>query len=511
MREEDVSQQAFVLRMTRGDRSLVEQALEDNQINIGWAKATGLLGAPSKEEMAEIIRSAYPHFNNRSVASAAGNMWRFIRKMREGDLVVVPDRLNLYVAKVLGPAEYDESKVDDDSAYRRDVHWLNVRSLRCTSAPLGIQKKLSLQQTCFSVSDVLPEIREWISLKPGDEAGSRRDTSYPLNQILYGPPGTGKTWNTVNLAVAIADNKSVREIEDKKREDVKRRFDKLRWRFDESEEEYHGQIAMVTFHQNFTYEDFIEGIRPVLNDESENVRYELTKGIFREIAERAIDNREKNYILIIDEINRGNIAKIFGELITLVEPSKRRGGVDAATVILPYSKEPFDVPPNLYVVGTMNTADRSIALLDTALRRRFEFVEMMPDSSHSGISTNIEGVNEGVNCQNLLTAMNKRIRFLLDREHQIGHTYFMDVKDMDSLATTFRTKIIPLLQEYFYDNWEKIDLVLNGNGFVQKSSLEDGLFRRGSDLIDREREIYELLPGNDPAWKKAENYRIIYK
>ena len=475
-----MSQQAFVLRMTRGGRSLVEQALNDDQINIGWAEAQGLLKARSKEEIKEIIRRAYPDYNKVQVGHAAGTVGRFILEMGEGDLVVVPDGdKKFYVAEVRGPAKYDESKVDDDSAYRRDVRWLNARTpIIRNSAAQALQNKLQTQQTCISVSDVLPEIKVCIS-------------PHPLNQILYGPPGTGKTWNTVNLAVAIAEKRSV---ENERDEDVKAWFDKLKDQ---------GQIAMVTFHQNFTYEDFIEGIRPVLNDESENVRYELTKGIFMEIAERSKNNKEQNHVLIIDEINRGNIAKIFGELITLLEASKRLGGVDAATVILPYSQESFGVPANLYVVGTMNTADRSIALLDTALRRRFEFVEMMP---------NLDRVREdvdGVKCRKLLETMNKRITVLLDREHQIGHTYFMGVQDMASLATTFRTKIISLLQEYFYDNWEKIDLVLNGNGFIQKNPIKDGLFK-DSDLVDREKKIYELLSVDDLAWQQPEKYQIIY-
>ena len=222
--------------------------------------------------------------------------------------------------------------------------------------------------------------------------------------------------------------------------------------------------------------------------------------------EKSAPVEKQNYVLIIDEINRGNIAKIFGELITLIEPSKRIGGDDEATVTLPYSPEdPFGVPDNLYIIGTMNTADRSIALLDTALRRRFEFIEMMPDPEHSRINTDIEGVN----CQELLAAMNKRILFLLDREHQIGHTYFMGVDDLDSLAATFKNQIIPLLQEYFYDNWAKIDLVLNCNGFVHEISFESDLFKN-SDLIDEERKIYEVLPDDDGKWEDPNSYQEIY-
>ena len=326
---------------------------------------------------------------------------------------------------------------------------------------------------------------------------------HPLNQILYGPPGTGKTWNTVNYAVAIIEGKALDEL-GQDHEKVKRRFDELK---------EDGRIAMVTFHQNFSYEDFIEGIRPDLDDgKSENITYRLFDGVFKEIAKQARENSQEKYVLIIDEINRGNIAKIFGELITLIEQSKRLGNDDETTVILPYSKDEFGVPNNLYIIGTMNTADRSIALLDTALRRRFEFIEMMPDSSHALIRPDIEGVN----CRKLLAAMNERIRFLLDREHQIGHTYFMDVKDrdmgvkdIDSLAKTFKNKIIPLLQEYFYDNWEKIDLVLNENGFIRKIEIPEDLGK--SDLVDDTHGVYELLPVDNDKWKDPKSYQAIYE
>jgi len=215
----------------------------------------------------------------------------------------------------------------------------------------------------------------------------------------------------------------------------------------------------------------------------------------------------QNYVLVIDEINRGNIAKIFGELITLIEPSKRLAATDAATVTLPYSKdeeEPFGVPDNLYLVGTMNTADRSIALLDTALRRRFEFVEMMPQPNHARISADIDGVN----CREMLAAINKRICVLLDREHQIGHSYFIGVGDLAELARVFRHRIIPLLQEYFYDDWERIYLVLNKNAFIRARRADENLFG-GAETVDADRLFYELAEGA-AVWESPDNYRKIY-
>ena len=421
--------------------------------------------------------------------------------------------------------------------------------------------------------------------------------TYPLNQILYGPPGTGKTYATIAKAIEIIRGEKVGEEEindEEKKKALKKQFD---------EYVQSGQIKFVTFHQSYGYEEFVEGIKPVFDKESQGkgLEYKITNGIFKDICKNTIFNvgdaiegytisyagteliklKKKNIpgeipvpiylieelvrllkngsitiediknksaadknpeilekyivngytnlftylveyyteksnrksekrVLIIDEINRGNISKIFGELITLIEPSKRLGADDEIMVELPYSKEKFGVPSNLYIIGTMNTADRSIALMDTALRRRFEFVEMMPQPELlKDIKIIKNGDGADIKLNEMLKTINDRIEYLYDRDHTIGHAYFMSLKDgadIEELASIFKNKILPLLQEYFYDDWEKIRLVLGDSQFIKEKKPANALFKSGTDYIN-DKILYKI---DKEAFYDEQNYLKIY-
>lgn len=341
---------------------------------------------------------------------------------------------------------------------------------------------------------------------------------YPRNLILYGPPGTGKTYNSVIYAVSICEKRPVGKI---KQED----YSEILKRYREYTEE--GRIAFTTFHQSYGYEEFIEGIKPRLSDDNnennKSLDYILEDGIFKKFCLNAKDislNRPR--VFIIDEINRGNISKIFGELITLIEEPKREGSLEEMHAILPYSKQEFAVPNNVYILGTMNTADRSIALMDTALRRRFDFEEMLPDTGvlrSLGIDKILFDGQDELDLSQMLDTMNKRIAYLYDREHTIGHAFFAKLannRNIETLAEIFKKKIIPLLQEYFYDDYEKIQLVLgdnakqNANKFVTDEKIEiQNIFKvtPGIDLSENEK-TYRI---NDAAFKNVRSYILIYK
>ncbi len=348
------------------------------------------------------------------------------------------------------------------------------------------------------------------------------------NMILYGPPGTGKTYKSVIYAVAICEDKDINSIEKERYSDVLSRYRAYIEK---------GRIAFTTFHQSYAYEDFIEGIKPKLDNKNGSISYYIENGIFKSFCEKALkqvsqpqdtETKKENYVFIIDEINRGNISKIFGELITLIEDSKRAGSSEAINATLPYSKDTFSVPDNVYILGTMNTADRSIALMDTALRRRFDFIEMMPDTGvldELGIGIiqikDKDGKDTELEISEMLKLINRRIEILYDREHTIGHAFFTKLADvnnedfLDTLASIFKNKIIPLLQEYFYDDYEKIQFILGDNKkdddkykFIKDSKIYSQNFFNGDPDIDLPEKQYKI---QNTAFTKIESYKNIAK
>ncbi|WP_312956907.1 AAA family ATPase [Stutzerimonas nitrititolerans] len=296
--------------------------------------------------------------------------------------------------------------------------------------------------------------------------------------------------------------------------------------------EYIKRYSFVTFHQSYGYEEFVEGLRPVLDGDTATgeIQYEIRAGAFKDLCRKARSAPDQQFAMVIDEINRGNISKIFGELITLIEADKREGAVNAVSVTLPYSGESFSVPANVDIIGTMNTADRSLALLDTALRRRFEFVPVMPDARDepgaplAGLRVSLG--EQVIDVPRILDAINQRVEVLYDRDHCIGHAYFSalaQVPDGDerfvALQQVFSTRILPLLEEYFFEDWQKIRLVLADNQksptarfVVEGQDQEDELARLfGSDHGMDSYSTKRHYAVQDAAFSNPDAYIGIYK
>lgn len=221
----------------------------------------------------------------------------------------------------------------------------------------------------------------------------------------------------------------------------------------------------VTFHQSYSYESFIEGIRPEYIAATKGIDYSPKDGVFKALCGKAERHPEKQYAIFIDEINRGNISEIFGELISLLEVDKRAGEAGALSAVLPYSKTEFSVPPNINVYGTMNTADRSIDQIDIALRRRFKFQPMLPDAGIIENELNLQGIDArdigGIDLIRLFETLNARIEILLDSQHLLGHALFIGCKTVADIANVIRRSVVPLLEEYFFDDTQKIQLIFN--------------------------------------------------
>ena len=360
-----------------------------------------------------------------------------------------PQMVSVYAKESLIAAlhDADASTLTQAELYRRIMERRAGKNLHVYSGEIWEMGRHAAAQS--SQSSVTPASQTPVSL-----------TNIPLNQILYGPPGTGKTYATVERALEIFVQAGLRNSGNTRQEQL-RCFNNL---------VQDGHIRFVTFHQSFCYEDFVEGIRAVTDNDGK-ISYEVKDGIFKELCTEARGTAGEAvslpYVLIIDEINRGNVSRIFGELITLLEDSHRASldkdsyQRDTVTVRLPYSRDFFSVPENIYIIGTMNTADQSLTGLDVALRRRFAFTEMPPRPELLQ-SRRLEGTT--VTLGDLLDCLNQRIAALLDKEHCLGHAYFMGLGDSVSVAElsdVFKKHIVPLLEEYFFADWEKIQWVLN--------------------------------------------------
>jgi len=300
--------------------------------------------------------------------------------------------------------------------------------------------------------------------KPMLEHTPRVNPLFPLNQIIYGAPGTGKTYSSIEYAVAIVENTPLTLTHTK--EERKAVMAKYQSYIDA------GRIVFTTFHQNYGYEEFIQGIRP--QPSGDKIGFRIADGVFKKLSDTAMLHPELNYVIIIDEINRGNISKIFGELITLLESDKRWGELNQLTATLPLGNT-FTIPNNVYVIGTMNTADKSISMIDVALRRRFDFIGMYP---------NLDIITD-TTLKNVVSTLNKHLRSELHgTDLLIGHSFFID-KTAADLADIMNKNIIPLLYEYFFDEEPKIKKALEclaGTGFEIEKGFEGRIrIKRSSD------------------------------
>ena len=584
-------------------------------MGLGWDNLGDLDNYATKNEIKKKLQKLEDVDSSKQNDTAAN--YDFHKVIKEGDIIIVKKGISelLGYGEVISEYYYDESR--DTYQKCRKVDW-KLRGNWKVDFSLPIKTLTDI--TKYPTEDInyskYYEKLMAIMENPINSKSNEKDVlnfNTPLNQILYGPPGTGKTYNSINKAIKIINPNFDLTQE---RETVKKEFDRL---------VAEGQIVFTTFHQSMSYEDFIEGIKPKIDEdanENRQVVYEIEDGIFKRLVDNAkkvktaskeiienysfddawddlVNEAERNlesknplvlsiqtpnlglkiieisergnlklkpiysedakeytvsysrakklqeafpvlsvvknidkefraviggsnstaywsilnyinqkinqnskvikqentlpaipHVLIIDEINRGNVSQIFGELITLIEESKRLGEVEALEVTLSYSKKKFGVPSNVYIIGTMNTADRSVEALDTALRRRFSFVEMMPDEKIFD-SLNFTDTYDR---KGIMQKINQRIEVLLDRNYTLGHSYFIK----EDFKNSFENEIIPLLQEYFYNDYGKIGLVL-GKGFVREKAITAKNDKSIFADFDTKNEVdinksYELIP-----------------
>lgn len=479
-------------------------------VSVGWhdqvpdlSEVIGQDRAVAKNQLRLWLAPGYP--NDAGTATRkAGEILNLAQGITERDLVLACDGQTVVgVGRVTGPYEYDSGLT---FPHKRPVEWLLLdqwrmpepEGLRTSVTELGRKPMnlLELEQRLYH--------RDQAKIVPPRDAASRKGIgSLPSldpvtarieavlrrkgQVLLYGPPGTGKTYRALSAAHELA---------------ARHTFQKTFQDLTETERMTvvgdNGLVRVCTFHPGFGYEDFIEGLRPVtLNGQ---MAFELRDGIFKRLCSDATEQQTKRFFLVVDEINRGDLPRIFGELITLIELDKRN-----RSIALPVSGSTFAVPNNIYLIGTMNTADRSISLLDTALRRRFGFIELMPDSTLLS-GRKVGGLLLGA----WLDALNVRLRQRLKRDArnlQIGHAYLMPAQPITSVAEfayVLRDDIIPLIEEYCYDDFDMLKEIL-GSALVDTDSgrIREELFgpTREEELIQAVsfEEMQPLVINQEPA------------
>lgn len=420
------------------DAYVYDHCIEKNYIALGYGGAIDFTGADSRKEITKLYRNAGFTIENESYDYNVTSINYFKNHMNVGDLVIVSDGNQKFraIAEVISEYYFEENETGHYCQLRK-VRWLKVYSPSLPTSEL-FSKNLS-QQTIYSLKSPTLDLTK-------------------LQALLTGGKSTGSLAVGSNISGYVVTSISNEVIEFKKPNGSQLPFPVS----------IINELISLVKSNKVTIEDIkaktlFEKVETSIEKYLVNGYNNLLAPLVSHIIEHGMSFGDKassdNRVLIIDEINRGNIANIFGELITLIEPSKRAGEPDALSVNLPYTKKPFSVPSNLYLIGTMNTADKSLAQVDIALRRRFEFVEMMPNYE---VLQSIPKI-QGVDIAQLAKAMNQRIELLFDREHTIGHSFFLPLitePTIEKLGEIFELQILPLLEEYFFEDWERVGQVL---------------------------------------------------